>query len=281
MRDSLEIMAALISRGEADALSLAWHGLRYQHTAYIRSELAGHYAPATVNKMLSALRGVLKECFRLGYISAEDYERARDLSPVRGSSVSPGRSLSREELTMLFEFCRKNAKGAQGARDAALVAVLYGCGLRRGEVVGLEISDYDAQSGELKVRGGKGRKDRIVYVTGGSASAIAAWLDFRGFGDGPLFNPINKGGRIEHRKMSAQAVYNILRRLSRQIQSRSFAPHDMRRTFIGDLLDAGVDLSSAQQLAGHSNPQTTARYDRRGERAKKQAASRLDVPYES
>lgn len=281
IRDSLEKIAGIISRGEVGALNVAWHELRYQHTAYIRSQLAAAYAPATANKMLSALRGVLKECFRLGYMSAEDYERARDLPSVRGSSISPGRSLSRDELAGLFRFCKKTDKKVQGARDAALVAVLYGCGLRRGEVVALDLSDYDGKTGELKIRRGKGKKDRISYATGGSGGAIEGWLAFRGREDGPLFNPINKGGKVQDRRMSDQAVYNILRRLAREIKSKNFAPHDMRRTFIGDLLDAGVDLSSAQQLAGHSNPQTTARYDRRGERARKQAAARLDVPYDS
>jgi hypothetical protein len=63
MRASLENMARFISGGEADALTLAWHELRYQHTTFIRSTLAQAYKPATANKMLSALRGVLKECF--------------------------------------------------------------------------------------------------------------------------------------------------------------------------------------------------------------------------
>lgn len=281
MRASLENMAGFISGGEADALTLAWHELRYQHTTFIRSTLAEAYKPATANKMLSALRGVLKECFRLGYTTAEDYQRARDLSTVKGYSLPPGRSLSQGELMRLFEVCAESNKKNRGARDAAVVALLYGCGLRRSEAVALDLADYDAEAGEVRVRGAKGRKDRITYAAGGAQDAIEAWVRVRGEEEGTLLYPINKGDRVQRRRMSDQAIYDILRRLGREIKTKSFAPHDMRRTFIGDLLDAGADLSAAQQLAGHSSVETTARYDRRGERAKKKAASLLHVPYSS
>jgi len=279
MRTSLENIARFISSGHANALTLAWHELRYQHTTFIRSALAQAYKPATANKMLSALRGVLKECFRLGYINAEDYQRARDLPAIKGSSLPPGRSLSQGELRRIFEVCTESNKKRKGARDAAVVALLYGCGLRRSEAVALDLSDYNPEAGEVRVRGAKGKKDRMTYAVGGAQDAIEAWVEVRGHGAGPLLCPVNKGDKVQRRRMTDQAIYDILRRLGREIKSKSFVPHDMRRTFIGDLLDAGADLSAAQQLVGHANVQTTARYDRRGERAKKKAASLLHVPF--
>ena len=279
MRASLETIAALVSRGEADALSLAWHKLGYQHTALIRTTLSETYSPATANKTLSALRGVLKECFRLGYLSADDYARAKDLPAIRGSAPPKGRALSQAELQALFEICAKDNNTARGARDIALLAVLYGCGLRRSEVVALDVSDYDREGGQLVVRTGKGNKGRISYAGGGANKAIERWLSFRGEAEGPLFCPIIKGGRITIRRMTDQAVLYILQRRAKEVGAKTFSPHDIRRTFIGDLLDAGADIATVQHLAGHANVQTTARYDRRGEVAKKKAASLLHVPY--
>ncbi len=281
MRAALEKIAHLVSSGRASALTLAWQDLRYQHTALIRSALAEAYAPATANKMLSALRGVLKECFRLGYVNAEDYQRARDLPSVRGSSLPKGRALSHGELQRLFEVCAEDSEPRRGARDAALLAVLYGCGLRRSEAVGLDLADYDRKTKELKVRG-KGGKERLVYAEGGAADALDAWIKKRTLREprGPLFYPIIKSGRIIRRRLSDQAVLYILKKRAEEIAARNFSPHDLRRTFIGDLLDAGADLATVQKLAGHANVETTARYDRRGERAKKRAASLLHVPYD-
>jgi len=130
MRTALETMATLLSSGRAGALTLAWGRVSYQHTAALRSLLAERYAPATANKMLAALRGVLKEAWRLEQMSAEEYRRAADLAPVSGTRPLRGRALDPAEVGALFRACTADTTAA-GARDAALLAVLYALGLRR------------------------------------------------------------------------------------------------------------------------------------------------------
>lgn len=277
MRQSLDAIAGIVTGGAASAETIPWRDLRYQHTAAIRAALAARYAPATANRGLSALRGVLKETWRLGQMTAEAYQRAADLKNVRGTRLPAGRALAGMEVVRLFESCDADEIAARGSRDAALLAVLYGAGVRRNEAATLLLGDYDADTETLRVRG-KGDKERLCPLAEGGAARIESWLLLRGRLPGALLCPVNKAGRITLRVMSGQAVWGIILRRAKDAGVEAFSPHDARRTFISDLLDAGADLSAVQQLAGHASPITTARYDRRGERAKKKAVSLLRVP---
>lgn len=273
----LRLVAQLL--GHADLATVPWHLLRYQHVAALRMALVERrQAPATVNLTLSALRGVARAAFNLELLSAEDYQRLRDVRAVRGERLPAGRHVSQGELAALMEACAQD-EGPAGVRDAALIGLLYAAGgLRRAEVAGLNREDWTSESGELRVRG-KGAKERLVYVDNGAADALGDWLVIRGEAPGPLFVPINKGGALQWRRLTDQAVYNVLRKRAAEGVVKAVSPHDLRRSFVSDLLDAGADISTVAKLAGHANVQTTARYDRRGEAAKKRAAGLLHVPY--
>ena len=192
-----------------------------------------------------------------GLVSAEDYHRAADLPSVRGTTAPRGRALDEDELAQLFARCALDRSPA-GLRDAAVLAVLYGCGLRRSELVGLDVADYATKDGALRIRSGKGNKARTNYATGGVRTAIEAWLKARGTLSGPLFCPVNKSGKIAYRRLTDQAVRKMLLKRAREAGVEHFSPHDLRRTMIGDLLDAGADISTVQRLAGHANVTTTA-----------------------
>jgi integrase len=279
MRQALGVIADILSSGKASVEALPWASLRYQHTAAVRAALAERYAPATANKALSALRGVLAECFRLDLMSAEDHARASDLPSVKGQSSPRGRALKTGELVALFGAC--DPCTAQGARDAALLAVLYGAGLRRAEVVALDLADFDPEAGQLRIRSGKGRKARTVYVTNGARDALVGWLEVRGTTEGPLFQAIDKADNLRPGRITTGAVYLILARLQRAAKVKPFSPHDCRRSYITALLAAGNSIAVVQKLAGHASVNTTARYDRSDEDAKRKAAETLHVPFGS
>ena len=276
MQGALAQIAEMIA-GTRDPFALDWSALRFQHTAAIRTALAARMSAANANKHLAALRGALKSAWRLQQMTAEDYQRARDIAAIKGERLPRGRALTGGEIAGLLNACAHDPSAA-GARDAALISIMRVCGLRRAELAGLELADYDAATGALKVMG-KGNKERSAPITQGAADALQDWLDVRGTHPGALFHPITKGGSIERRHMTAQAIYDVLAKRAQEAGITNLSPHDFRRTFVSDLLDAGADIATVQRLAGHANVQTTSRYDRRGEAAKRKAVDMLHVPY--
>lgn len=255
-----------------------WSALRFEHVTALRSRLSElGRAPASVNATLSALRGVARASWQLGKMSAEDYHRIAAVKNVRGSRLPAGRALTPGEIGALLDTCADDATAA-GARDAAVIALLYGAGLRRSEAAALDLIHYDSAIYELKVRG-KGDKERLVPLESGVTAALDDWLSVRGCNAGPLLCPVRKGGRVELRRMSAQAIYDALLKRASGARIPSLSPHDLRRTFASDLLDVSGDVSAVQKLLGHANVQTTMRYDRRGEAAKRKAVNLLHLPY--
>ena len=306
-RTQAQALRVIASMFDTDIYSLNWGALRYEHTAAIRARLAQSYSPATANKMLSALRRTLKQAWLLGQMTAEEYNRAVELEPVTGETLPTGRELSTDEILALMNACQEDHTPA-GIRDAAIIGILYAAGLRRDEVVRLGLSDFDSETGMLVIHG-KSKKQRAAYITNGAADTLKHWIAIRGPQAGALFVEVNKGGNVLIKResmmvkpfrkihgvevsnkkagqtifrggaLTSQAVYNMLNKRAQQASIKNFSPQDLRRTFISHLLDAGADLATVSKMAGHTNIQTTARYDHRPEEARKKAAELLHVPY--
>ncbi|NEO74667.1 tyrosine-type recombinase/integrase [Moorena sp. SIO3H5] len=205
MRQALDAIASLLTNNECDADTLDWAALTYQHTAAVQAALLEINAPATVKKKMAALRGVLTVAKKLKLMNPEDFEAAVDLPKIKNHPLPRGRALTQTEITALIKVCTSDTTN-QGARDKALIGILRGTGLRRAEVVKLEVRDFDGSTGALEVRQGKGGKDRTVYLPENAIAFVDNWLNTRGHQPGALLCPILKGGQIQNRKMTPPAV---------------------------------------------------------------------------
>jgi site-specific recombinase XerD len=274
--DALNAIARLLTKGSADAEGIDWASLKYPQTAAIRAALTERYAPNTTKRMLAALRGVLKECWRLGLMVHDEYARAADIAPVRGQLPPRGRALNETELEALFGSCQRDPSPA-GVRDAAILGLLYGLGLRRSELVRLDAADFHSGDGVLNLHG-KGNQARTAYVVEEARTVLERWLRLRGIANGPMFFPLTKSGHFVPRRLTSEGVAQILVKRAAEADVDRFSCHDLRRSFVTHLLDAGADLAVVQKLAGHRQISTTAVYDKRGEAAKRNAVELVRIP---
>ncbi len=272
MRQALDSVAGIISNGRADALNLPWEELRHRHTNAIQAALADRYRPATANKMLSSLRGVLRAACRLGMMDPAMIERASSVDNIPGESRAGGRHLTEEEIAGLLQACARDP-GPAGIRDAAIIGLMYSAGARSSETVALDLSDLDVDTGSLQVRGAGPSQERCLHPAAGALDALQKWLEVRGDEAGPLFCRVGKGagGPVAQARVSSQAVYKLLRRRAEQAGVEPISARDVRTTFVENLLNSGMDIATVQQMAGHAARSTTNRYGRRNRRGHREA----------
>jgi integrase/recombinase XerC len=226
----------------------------------VRAFLAGLHGrrhPATLGRKLSALRGFYRYLLREG--------KCR-LDPTAGipSPRTPKRlpkPLAVDDCETLLESFPDGAATPAELRDRAALELLYGAGLRVGELVGLDVRDVDAHRGEVRVLG-KGRKERVVPLPGAAREALDAWLAHRrgpGVLGEPLFVSLRRG--VAPRRLSERDVRRILRRRAgRAGLAGSVHPHRLRHSYATHLLDMGADLREIQELLGHASLATTEKY---------------------
>ena len=237
---------------------------------------AGVWSAAHVNKHLSALRRVIFECWRLGYLDADQRDRLRDFPQVEAVRERAGRNVRPDETALMLAACAAEDSPI-GVRDAAVIAVLQSTGGRRSEIAGLLIEDYDHAERSVRVIG-KGNKQRTGYLHPAAAGYVDRWLVLVGERQGPVFRRVDRWGNIGAFPLTSRAVGLIVDHRRGQCRLPPLSTHDYRRTFIGELLDAGADLVTVQELVGHQNPGTTAAYDRRPGRTRRAAVDLLTLP---
>ena len=211
---------------------------------------ASGLAPASLARRLSALRSFLDMAVRMGWCSGN---AASGLKAPKQPGRLP-RALPPEQTALLLQA----TDAASERRNLALLAVMYGCGLRVSEVVGLNLVDIDMGEAEILVRG-KGGKERIVPVPDGVRKLLSDYLVPRmghaDYNQQALF--LNRlGGRL-----SARSVQRMLKNRALATGADvSVTPHRLRHSFATHLLTGGVNLRAIQELLGHASLSTTERY---------------------
>lgn len=211
----------------------------------------------TQNYHLIAVRSFLKYCAKrdIEVMSADKIELAR----TRRKQVT---FLNPEELDRLF--AQANTNTLSGLRDRAILELLFSSGLRVSELVGLNRDHINLKRREFMVRG-KGQKDRPIFISEQSASAIQSYLDKRQDNDPALF--IRYSGTKEldfsgnFHRLTPRSVQRMVERNAKLAGiTKHVSPHTLRHSFATDLLMNGADLRSVQAMLGHSNIATTQIY---------------------
>jgi integrase/recombinase XerD len=211
-------------------------------------------SPATIHRKSACLRSFYRHLRRDGLL---DTDPTASLSPPRRSRKLP-QVLTRGEIEKLLGQPRGTEPAA--LRDRALLEVMYACGLRASEAIGLELMDVDVEEGVLRARG-KGSKERVVPIGQAALRALRIYLErgrpklVKGAPEVHLF--VNfRGGHL-----TRQGLYKIVRRHAQTAGlADHMSPHTLRHTFATHLLAGGCDLRSVQEMLGHADVSTTQLY---------------------
>jgi len=218
------------------------------------------YAPATINLRLAAVRRVAYEAADAGLLSPELAAGIRRVKGVRRLGVRLGNWLSPEQGRRLLE--HDGPTIPRHARDHAMLAMLIGCGLRRGELLGLAMESVQQREDHWVIVDlvGKGGHVRTVPIPLWVKLAVDAWTKAAGITEGRVFRAINKAGRVWGDGMSPKVLWDVVRAAARRAGIENLAPHDLRRTCARLCHLAGGELEQIQFLLGHVSVQTTERY---------------------
>lgn len=216
------------------------------------------------------LRKVAQQAWSLNLIEAEDYLKIESLKFDFGKGLQAGRALKPRESRRVVNDSIDS--GIRGLRDAAMLALFAGVGLRRHELASLQIQNYDRQNRKI-VYVGKRNKMQEKFLQDSVVSVLEAWIDdVRGEEPGAMFCRIFKNDSIDvSRGLTGNGIYKIVRGRVEEAGLEHASPHDFRRGLATHLLkQESVDLVTVRDILGHESVSTTQVYVRKDESEIKQ-----------
>lgn len=219
--------------------------------AYLAWGLRQGLEKRTIARRLASLRGFFRHACREGWASRNPTQAVA--VPRRGRTLPA--VLRAEPLQGLLDAARER-EGFYARREAALLEVAYGGGLRVGEIAGLSWGDLDT-TGSARVIG-KGDKERRVPLGRSAAAALAAWRsELAAAGAGPDAVFTSRGGR----RLTVRQIQRVVKRaLSVAAEREGVSLHTLRHSFATHLLDGGADIMAVKELLGHESLSTTQLY---------------------
>lgn len=217
----------------------------------------------TQNFTLNVIKSLSEEAWHAQLITEKQYIAIAQIPQFKGTYKRSPTCLTSNEIKQILFSCL-NEKSIKGIRDAAIIAIGIGCGLRRTEIAELEISDIDFSTRLLHISG-KGNKERFIGLNASVNKYIENWLRFReNSGSSYCFTPLSRAAKaVTSLHLNDETIYLIVQSRSQKAIGRRISTHDLRRTFASHMLSKQIDLNTLRLLLGHSDIRTTQIYDRR------------------
>jgi site-specific recombinase XerD len=217
-------------------------------------------AANTINQQLAAVRRLAHEAADSGLLSPELAAGISRVKGVKQLGFRSGNWLSAEQSSEVLKHAYGNSMRAK--RDSAMLAMLFGCGFRRSELVGLELDDIQMRQGHRAVVDliGKGGHIRTVPIPEWVKVALDQWTGAARVTEGRIFRAVARTGKTWGNGISQNVVWYVVRTCCQRAGLEHIAPHDLRRTCAKLCHDRGGELEQIQFLLGHASVQTTERY---------------------
>lgn len=265
--NSLAAASSQESYGHAVEEFIGWYcsepRLAFNRTVVLRYRFfleQRNLAPATINVRMAAVRRLAYEASDSGLLSPDLAAGIRRVKGAKMLGVRIGNWLSVDETSALLR--QSPTEGLRGKRDRAILAILIGCGLRRAELVGLKVEDFQIREEHCVIADliGKGKHVRTAPVPAWVSRAVDAWIAAAEISTGTIFRGVNRIDRLWGDGLTPKAVWHVVKNAAQRAGIKNLAPHDLRRTCARLCHLAGGELEQIQFLLGHASVQTTERY---------------------